>query len=87
VTAHAAVAGDAIRDKFLGPLDAGLVRVIGNAEMLRNTLSDIAAITGGVGAGGGPVTIDRGVTVNGPVYIDRDLAAEIGLLDAARLVP
>lgn len=87
VTAHAAVAGDAIRDKFLGPLDAGLVRVIGNAEMLRNTLSDIAAITGGVGAGGGPVTIDRGVTFNGPVYIDRDLAAEIGLLDAARLVP
>ncbi|WP_298827549.1 phage tail tape measure protein [uncultured Piscinibacter sp.] len=78
--------GATVDDHFFSPLDAGMVRLIGNAEMLRDTLSDIAAITGGVGAGGGPVTIDRGVTFNGPVYIDRDLAAEIGLLDAARIV-
>lgn len=81
ITQAADIAGLEIADALMAP-------TIEKFDWLINRASLLGDIVGGLEIGpligGGDVAIDRGIHFHGPVTIDRELAEEIGLVDAAR---
>lgn len=62
------------------PADDIFGRLVDRAVMLRDIFTDT-----GFPIGSGDVSIDRSITFNGDVYLDDELAEELGLIDAARI--
>lgn len=75
--------GLAFADGLLDPATERLDFLVERAMTLRDIIADVPGFGEAVVAGN--VAVDRGIHFHGPVTIDRDLAEEIGLVDAARL--